>query len=420
MAGFIAGRTREEIRQSVGYNLMGSRFIVGTTTSAGGDATSVIDTHLRGGDDAHNGKHIIATFGDNDGEATRVNDYAQGTTDLTVSPAFSNTVPLAMTYELWEPDWSPKMIHDVMNQVILSAYGRAFDLIIDDSLHTGANVSRYPIPSTLAVISSVEVRTSIASEVVDSADSAWTETVDSGLTVAVDQEDYRRGGASQKITVASGAAASAKTTTAITSLDASGKTHLEFWIKSSIATNAGDIQILLDDTAACASPIETLNVPALTARIWTFVQVALATPELDTAIISLGVKFTTDNGAQVAWVDDFQVTNHATSVYARVSESAWSIDASAGEIVFSEAAVTDMGYALIRLKGGDEPSLTTGDSSVMEINEWFVICATTAQLFADAHGRFGSDSFLRLAAYWEAKTELARESLHKMKGRKTG
>lgn len=71
-------------------------------------------------------------------------------------------------------------------------------------------------------------------------------------------------------------------------------TYLHLWIKSSVATSAGDIQILLDDTAGCVSPLETLDIPALVADTLTEVEVEIGTPGDLTAVSSVAVKIATD------------------------------------------------------------------------------------------------------------------------------
>ena len=91
----VQGRTRKQIRVSVGYNLQ-ALYVSSTTSSV--DATSVVDTTLRGGDDAHNGKWMVQTSGTNDEEIRQISDYTQSSTDMTVAPAFSNTVASGATY----------------------------------------------------------------------------------------------------------------------------------------------------------------------------------------------------------------------------------------------------------------------------------------------------------------------------------
>ena len=70
----IQGRTRKEIRQSVGYNL-GSIYV---STATGGSTSTVVDTALTtvvGGDNDHIGKWIVFTSGALDGTIVRVTDY---------------------------------------------------------------------------------------------------------------------------------------------------------------------------------------------------------------------------------------------------------------------------------------------------------------------------------------------------------
>jgi hypothetical protein len=91
---------------------------------------------------------------------------------------------------------------------------------------------------------------------------------------------------------------------AISSLDMHTRTHVHLWIKSSIATASGDIRLLLDDTAACASPIENLSIPALVADTWTRASLTLAAAASDTAIISVGIRMQVDKGAMDIYVDN--------------------------------------------------------------------------------------------------------------------
>ena len=94
--------------------------------------------------------------------------------------------------------------------------------------------------------------------------------------------------------IASGASAGDFVTDSITSKNISGYDYIEMWVKSTVATSAGNLKLLLDDSASCASPLETLSIPALTADTWTFVRMQLSTPELDTAIISVGLEYDSD------------------------------------------------------------------------------------------------------------------------------
>lgn len=151
--------------------------------------------------------------------------------------------------------------------------------------------------------------------VIDDCEDAWNEDVPANFTVSLDTTDKVVGTSSVKVDIAADAAAGTILCEVVAPGTALPKfTHLEFWIKSSVATAAGDLQILLDDTAKCVSPLETLNVPALVADKWTHVRVALLTPQLDNAIISLGLKYTVDIGACTIHLDDFRAVRLARTL----------------------------------------------------------------------------------------------------------
>lgn len=144
-------------------------------------------------------------------------------------------------------------------------------------------------------------------------DVVWDELVDGDVTASADTTVYKEGTASLKLVVADACAAGDKLATDnITSANLSTYHAITAWIRSTTALNASDIQILLDDTASCASPLESLNLPAITANTWTKVKLALATPASDTAIISVGVKMVVDKGAFTLYVDDIKAVKADT------------------------------------------------------------------------------------------------------------
>ena len=56
----IQGRTRSQIRQSIGFNL-GAVYVSAPSGSGAGDGTTIVDNTLVGGDDTHNGKWVVFT-----------------------------------------------------------------------------------------------------------------------------------------------------------------------------------------------------------------------------------------------------------------------------------------------------------------------------------------------------------------------
>jgi hypothetical protein len=161
-----------------------------------------------------------------------------------------------------------------------------------------------------AVMMALETNYSI---VLEDCEDAWNEDVPSGITVLVDAVDKTVGLNSVELTIADGESAGAILSEAISpAISLLGYTHIEFWIKSSVNTAAGNFQILLDNDAKCVSPLETLNVPALTAGSWTHVRLTLANPGLDISIASIGIKYAVDIGACVVNIDDFKATHTVT------------------------------------------------------------------------------------------------------------
>ena len=104
------------------------------------------------------------------------------------------------------------------------------------------------------------------------------------------------------------------------SVDLSTYDAIVLWIRSSVNTSAGDLRILLDNTANCASPLEDLQVPALAAATWTRVLLKFATPANLTAIISIGLKQQVDLADGTFDVDDVQALQLVDGM------NAWSLD----------------------------------------------------------------------------------------------
>ncbi|MCD6197472.1 MAG: hypothetical protein J7K15_02725 [Deltaproteobacteria bacterium] len=151
---------------------------------------------------------------------------------------------------------------------------------------------------------------STKSQLVEDCEDAWDESVDADVTSSTDTADYKVGSASVKLVVGDDVAAGdILATEAITSLDISGYTYIKLWIKSSVATADGDLQLLLDDTTNCASPLETIDIPALSIDTWTQVELPFANRSNDTAIISVGLKCAVDIGTCTIHIDNLQATS---------------------------------------------------------------------------------------------------------------
>jgi hypothetical protein len=89
----------------------------------------------------------------------------------------------------------------------------------------------------------------------------------------------------------------------IISKDLSSYTHIGFWIKSNTNVNAGVLQLLLDNTAACVSPVSTIDIPALNINLWQWVVVQIPKPSVLTAVVSVGLNANSDPGSIIVKID---------------------------------------------------------------------------------------------------------------------
>ena len=404
----VQGRTRAQLRQSIGYNL-GAVYV--SSASGTGSTTTIVDNTLRGGDDNHNGKWVV--FNDASAstvETSRVSDYVSSTTTLTVSPAFTNASVASDTYELWDDIYSPARIDDLINQAVIDATGQAYDPVEKLDLHTDGLTQRFDIPSGLSMIQNIYYRSTVDFTRLLSLNAAMDETVDSDITVTADTKIKKQGTASNRFVIAAGASAGDIATDSIASKDISAYDYIEFWARSTVATSSGNLKILLDDTASCASPIETLDVPALSADTWTFCRVALANPRSDTAIISVGLEYDSDIGACTVWLDDISVVKNDSAQWVKMPRNLWRIDKEAKDIVFDNYAHGAARYSLLKLVGGDKPALLTTDSATSEIDEQYVIARATALAFASASGgpTTDPDNKNNMAGFWMGMSSSAR------------
>jgi len=139
---------------------------------------------------------------------------------------------------------------------------------------------------------------------VEDCEDAWVDKT--YVTSSNPTTGFKRGAAYLLLTATADFTTGLMATEVISSANLSGYSHIHLWAKSSIALAAGVLQLMLDDTALCVSPIETINFPALVANTWTRISLKLATPASDTAIISVGVNCTVDQVAFTLALDDIR------------------------------------------------------------------------------------------------------------------
>jgi hypothetical protein len=389
----VHGRTRAELRQSIGYNL-GAVYV--SSASGSGSTTTIVDSSLIGSDDNHIGKWVI--FNDADGTAgqvTRVSDYTSSSTTLTVSPAISASVA-SDTYELWDDIYPPARINDLINQSILDATGATYDPVESLALHSDGKTLRFDVPSGLSMIQNIYRRSAYTSTRIHACAEAFDETVDSDITVSLDTKDRRQGTQSCKFVIAAGASAGDIATDSITSKNLASHDYIEMWVKSTVATSSGNLKLLLDDTASCVSPLETLSIPALTADTWTFVRMSLANPETDCTV----------------WLDDISAVRNDTAHWEKIPRNLWKIDKQESDIIFDRYVHGVAPYDLLKIVGGDKPALLTSDSATPEIDEQYIVARATGLAFASASGgpNTDPDNKNNMAGFWMGLSQQARRA----------
>ena len=409
----IQGRTREQIRQHIGYSL-GALYV--SSASTNGSTTTLVDnTLVLGGNDNYIGYWVRFTSGDDDGAIRRVTDssVSSNVNTLTLMPALSASSTSGDTYELWVGDFNPASIDDFINQSIISVTGQAYDPIENISLHGDGSQTRFDIPSGISMVSKIEYREKVSSTRIHAAAATFDEKTDSDFTQSLDTKDKKQGTQSLKMVIAAGASAGDFVTDSITSKNISGYDTIEMWVKSTVATSAGNLKLLLDDTASCASPLETLSIPALSADTWTFVRMSLSNPETDTAIISVGLEYDSDIGACTVWIDDIVAVANDTAEWVTLDRRNWKIDKEARDLIFIRDGQDAIGYSLIKIVGGDKPTLLTSDATATEVDENFIVANSTNLALISASGGPATDPDARrqLSSYWSAQAERTRNAL---------
>ena len=417
----IQGRTREQIRQHVGYAL-GSLYVsAASETGAVGKNTLVDSSLVLGGNENHIGKWIRFTSGSNDEEIRRVTDstITDNKTTLAYMPA-SSAQTASESYELWDVAYNPSIIDDFINQSLISATGNAYDPIENIALHGDGKTTRFDIPSDISMINKIEYREKISSKRIHACATTFDEvSAPTGFTLSLDTKDKKQGTQSLKIELADGASAGAFIADSITATDISAYDTIEMWIKVTgigSALVAGNIKLHLDDGTVTAdgNDKESLNLPAISPDTWTFARMSLANPEVDTAIVSVGLEHDADLGADVTiWIDDIVAVAKDTAEWETLPRRNWRIDKEARDLILTRDGQDTVGYHLIKLKGGDKPALLSSDSTATEVSENFVISNTVNLALISTSGGPATDPDAKrnLSAYWAAQAERARKAL---------
>jgi hypothetical protein len=150
-------------------------------------------------------------------------------------------------------------------------------------------------------------------KIIDDCQAAWTAAVNVTATAEAAARKVNTKGA--KLVIAAAFTTGLVATRDFAAIDLSGYKYIGFWIKSDIPVAANVLQLVLDETAACASPDETLNIPVLAAGVWRYIRVAVTgTGTTRDALISVGIIAASDPGAATLFIDDIRAGNEYLGV----------------------------------------------------------------------------------------------------------
>ena len=169
-----------------------------------------------------------------------------------------------------------------------------------ETIHAGLREAR----SSLEIKGSV-VAEGVANNTLSSGDAVWTTDSPGTYTVTTDATDKKEGTGSADIVIAASSTTGLAAYQDLTpSVDLSSIDSIQMWVKAVTSTTATEIQISLDDTAACGSTLENINIPALVANTWTLVTMAIADNSDMTAVQCVGLTIATDTGSNIVNVDN--------------------------------------------------------------------------------------------------------------------
>lgn len=161
-------------------------------------------------------------------------------------------------------------------------------------------------------MASIELRYENA--IIDDCEDAWNEFVHGSVTATADTAVKKVGVYSAKFVCLSAGLDPDEiiATEVIPSTNLTDMIGVVFWARSTLALSAGDLEFMLDNTAACASPQESIDIPALAADTWTQCFLPFVTPANLTAVISIGLLQKTDLANFTFYIDDIRSYNSKT------------------------------------------------------------------------------------------------------------
>ena len=154
---------------------------------------------------------------------------------------------------------------------------------------------------------------------IDNCEDAWNEGGSGSITSSLDSSDYQVGAGSAKLLATGSISANTLLQSEVVSANVTAHTHVVCWSKVNNANllTSGYFQLLLDESANCASPDESLNLGTHVINQWRSNVLTMNSPSSLDAVISVGCKVITDamDSTMAIWLDEvFATTARSFSV----------------------------------------------------------------------------------------------------------
>jgi len=375
---------RSALRQSVSLACNDLTLV----TPDSGNATTLVDANLPEANDYYNKQDLAIYAGTHKDNVRAISDW-----DLTSHTLTFATLTTAVdTTDLAElhVKFTTAQYNDVINRAINKAADIYLHHNVDETLvleaykkgEQRAMKREYEIPAGFDYIKDVFIEASGTHALID-CEAVWTD-LDTDVTAALDDEDYQEGSNSMKFSVGAGISdgdvIGSKDLSAAEDLSMYQK--ISFWIKASGALAAADLELLLAADSAVATPIETIELPAVTANTWTFVRATLAAPASDTAILSIGFEYDANKKANVIWIDDIRAVLDGQPRFEKPLDSrSWSIIKASTPLLKLDSSVGVTPGRALRLTGQTHQAVLSLDADTCAVPPEFIIDQALAFLY---------------------------------------
>jgi len=357
------------------------------SASSSVDTTSLIAVYslFKGGDDEYNGRQVVCVTPAGSivaEEKSWVSDFDSATKDATVSPAFTANIIDDDLFEMWKV-FTVEEVNDAINQAVMEATKDCLQIKQLTTQYTDSDEYEYNTLSDFVGLYQVEYAPTVGIEhILDTCDSVWT-AGSANVTVTADSAFNKLGTACVKAVEDGNSGTNAKLCyKTISSTDIDDCDKVEFWMYSSIALTAGQLQIKLDDTAAIASALEAIDIPAMSANTWYRHVLSLANPYSDVSLISIGIFQVADVGAFTFYVDDVRANLSTSKDFQPLNPDFWRIikDTTPYLKLTSEGLGQIGDSKQLRLTGYQLPSLLSADATESEIDPSWIVNKTVGEL----------------------------------------